>query len=110
MPGVFTGSRLWRAKLTNASTKIFTAPALPCRLGEIGFCNTDSAARTVRLYVVPTTVGVAVDYAEFYDLVVPAKQTLIFLRNGWLDGLDEVWAEASVTNVVSCWGGGSKET
>lgn len=111
MAGTFTGSRLWRVKLAAAVAKIFTAPALPERLGEIGVCNTDTVAHTVRLYVVPTGIGaVAVEYAEFYDLVVPPKTTLVFLRNGWLEGLDEVWAGADAANVVACWGCGTKES
>ena len=79
--------RLYIGQLTAASTTLYTAPSAPTTANALGInplaaietiwlCNTDTAARTVTLYVVESGGSAADNRAVAKDLSIPAKSSI----------------------------------
>ncbi len=109
---VATPAAVQTAQLTNASTTLYTAPSRTTPIGSIArakltsivFCNTDSSARTVTVYLIESGGSVADNRAILKDVSIPAKTTWVF--DAGADGIPLANAEtirglASVTLVVT---------
>lgn len=103
-----------RGVLSNASATLYTAPTkltpvgtvVTARLTSIIFCNTDSAARTVTLYLVESGGSIAANRTMLAAASIPAGTTWTWEpgSGGYgvpLDDSETVRGLASVTAVVA---------
>jgi hypothetical protein len=100
------------ALLTNSTATLYTTPSTTTPIGAIArakltsivFCNTDSSARTVTLYLVASGGTAGVSNTILAGASIPAGKTWVFdvghdgipLGNG-----ETIQGRASVTSVVS---------
>lgn len=76
MPGPATFPEITPAALTGAEATYYTVTASKiCRHLEIWLCNTDTAARTVTLWIVPSGGGVLVAN-RIYEDSIPSKKSI----------------------------------
>jgi len=103
---------LARGQITNATTTLYTAPAAPTvansvglnpvtRITEIWLCNTDTATRTVTVYVVESGGSAADNRAILKDATIAAKTSYRIPCETTLEASATVQAVADTTLKVS---------
>lgn len=88
--------------LAASATEVYDNDDNAFRTMHLWLCNTDSVARTVSVWLVPSGAAQGDSHALLKDVSLEAKETLVLPSGIVMNTGDRLFLAASSANVVTC--------